>query len=92
MSPVIDDHSLPASLVTQLVGALNQASQAEMSSRGVNSHLGELASAALDAHPEIQDALQAHGFVQGEHARHFYSELTAHMMALGRLDVHSQQF
>jgi hypothetical protein len=64
------------SLVAELQVELRQLATAGTAGSAVNSRLGQLAAAALTDDPSIVATLAAAGFVQGEHARQFHSELT----------------
>ena len=69
--------SLPTTIVSDLVLELRSSSAAGRSSSGKNNHLSQLTSAALQKHPEIAVTLLKHGFIQGQHADQFVSELNA---------------
>jgi hypothetical protein len=80
-SSMADGLAADSDLKTDLKAELLKAAGAGKVGSQINNHLGQLASATLDVHPEIAATLEEHGFKQGQYADQFGSQLTAEDMS-----------
>ena len=63
-------------MISELRAELRATASSERVGSGPNSRLSQLSAATLHPHPEIVEALLDHGFVQGDYASQFRSQLT----------------
>jgi hypothetical protein len=69
--------------IRELRAELWNASNSGQVGSHVNSYLGQLTAVTLDVHPEICSILEKHGFIQGEFADQFLTQLSSeNMLAL----------